>query len=51
MIQAQVTGTPPATDTAESGRHAADAYTGPVIDLTATPHRRATVETETEVAS
>lgn len=52
MIQHQGTGTPPDTTTAEGGRHAGDVYSGPVIDLTATPHRRAAVDaTETEVAS
>jgi hypothetical protein len=51
MIQSQGTGTPPDTTTAEGGRHAADTYTGPVIDLVATPHRRAAIETETEAAS
>lgn len=51
MIQPQGTGIPPVQDTEQAGRHAADAYAGPVIDLTATPHRRAAVETEIEVSS
>lgn len=51
MIQNQSTGTPPDTTIEQGGRHAADVYAGPAIDLTATPHRRAIVDTETEVAS
>lgn len=50
MIQDQGTGKTPDTNTAE-GRHCGDAYSGPLLDLAATPHRRALAETETEVAS
>lgn len=51
MIPDKGTGASPDTTTAEGGRHAAEAYTGPAIDLTVTPHRRAAVEAEGEVSS
>jgi len=51
VIQDQGTGILPDTNTAEGGRHCGDAYSGPTLDLAATPHRRALAETETEVAS
>jgi hypothetical protein len=53
MIPDKGTGAAPDSTNAEGGRHAAEAYMGPAIDLTVTPHRRAAVEAaaEAEVAS